>query len=79
MVRFPFDLQRVTDAPCGEHKSVDASERSTRHPIETAIVRVEKNELWFHRAWMPALNCPFPWGKPSDCSVSGDRLPVTLS
>jgi hypothetical protein len=51
----------------------------SRHSIEGVIARVEKDKPSFHRDPILAVQLDAGSGNPSDCIVSGDRLPVTLS
>ena len=56
-----------------------SQKRFSQRSIEVVIGRVEKDKPSFHRDSILAGQLAAGSGNPSDCSVSGDRLPVTFS
>ena len=46
--------------------------------ISLSCFRFSSVETVVHRDGPLSLNSPLPGGRPSDCSMPGDRLPVTL-
>src|ERR1700736_1590949 len=73
---FRDNLQRVADASCDQNDRPHPEKSFGQNLVEARISGVEENQSWLHRD-LCCVQLGVAGGKPSDCSVSGDRLPVT--